>query len=69
MTKEKNTKKIYKSSRVYGIFYFQCLIAYIILPQLRLMDIEIINVLFDYKPKYLSYKKKMMNYLWEDIQI
>ena len=43
---------------VSGIFCIQCVIAYIILyfPQLKLMDIEIINVLFDYKPKYLTHE-------------
>ena len=64
MTKEKVQRKYIKiqevGASVYGIFYVQCFIAYFILyfPQLRLMDIEIVNVLFDYKPKYLSYKKK-----------
>ena len=65
MSKEKIERKYLQiqqvGSSVYGIFYIQCVLCYIILyfPQLRLMDIEIINVLFEYKPKYFSYKKKI----------
>ena len=77
MTKEKIERRYIKiqevGSRVYGIFYVQNIIVSIILyfPQLRLMDIEIINALFDYKPKYFSYKKKkkLMKYFIEDILI
>ena len=67
MTKEKIERRYIKiqevGSRVYGIFYVQNIIVSIILyfPQLRLMDIEIINALFDYKPKYFSYKKKKVD--------
>ena len=62
MTKEKIQRRYIKiqevGASVSGIFCIQCVVAYIILyfPQLRLMDIEIINVLFDYKPKYLCYE-------------
>ena len=65
MSREKIERKYLQiqqvGSSVYGIFYIQCVLCYIILyfPQLRLMDIEIINVLFEYKPKYFSYKKKI----------
>ena len=61
MTKEKIQRRYIKiqeiGANISGIFCVQCVIVYIFLyfPQLRYMDIEIINVLFDYKPKYLSY--------------
>ncbi len=67
MSKEKIERKYLQiqqvGSSVYGIFYIQCVLSYIILyfPQLRLMDIEIINVLFEYKPKYFSYDKKRID--------
>ena len=60
MTKEIIQRRYIKiqevGASVSGIFCIQCVVAYIILyfPQLRLMDIEIINVLFDYQPKYLN---------------
>ena len=64
MNKEKIQRRYIKiqevGASVYGIFMVQCIIVYIILyfPQLKIMDIEILNVLFDYNPKYLNYKKK-----------
>ena len=67
MSREKIERKYLQiqqvGSSVYGIFYVQCVLSYIILyfPQLRLMDIEIINVLFEYKPKYFSYNKKTID--------
>ena len=64
MNKEKIQRRYIKiqevGASVYGIFMVQCIIVYIILylPQLKIMDIDILNVLFDYKPKYLNIKNK-----------
>ena len=64
MNKEKIQRRYIKiqevGASIYGIFMVQCIIVYIILyvPQLKIMDIEILNVLFDYKPKYFNNKKK-----------
>ncbi len=66
MNKEKIQRRYIKiqevGASIYGIFMVQCIIVYIILyvPQLKIMDIEILNVLFDYKPKYFNNKKKIM---------
>ena len=63
MTKEKMQRRYIKiqevGANISGILYVQCFIVYIFLyfPQLKYMDIEIINILFDYKPKYLCYSK------------
>ena len=67
MTKEKIQRRYIKlpevGANISGILYVQCFIVYVFLyfPQLKLMDIEIINVLFDYRPKYLSYEEEMHN--------
>ena len=67
MTKEKIQRRYIKlpevGANISGILYVQCFIVYVFLyfPQLRLMDIEIINVIFDYKPKYLSYEEDAHN--------
>ena len=64
MNKEKIQRRYIKiqevGASIYGIFMVQCIIVYIILyvPQLKIMDIDILNVLFDYKPKYFKKKKK-----------
>ena len=67
MTKEKIQRRYIKlpevGANISGILYVQCFIVYLFLyfPQLKLMDIEIINVLFDYRPKYLSYEEDIHN--------
>ena len=67
VTKEKIQRRYIKiqevGANISGLLYVQCFIVYIFLyfPQLKLMDIEIINVIFDYRPKYLSYDEDVHN--------
>ena len=67
MNKEKIQRRYIKiqevGANISGLLYVQCFIVYIFLyfPQLKLMDIEIINVIFDYRPKYLSYDEDVHN--------